>query len=61
MTNNSGKFVSTVSNIETEMSVEEIKQAIPSTPGISILQYVEEYFGRFWWLWIVIILILKKK
>ena len=61
MTNNSGKFVSTVSNIETEMSVEEIQQAIPATPGISILQYVEEYFGRFWWLWIVIILILKKK
>lgn len=61
MTNNSGKFVSTVSNIETEMSVEEIKQAIPATPGFSILQYVEEYFGRFWWLWIVIILILKKK
>lgn len=61
MTNNSGKFVSTVSNIETELSVEEIKQAIPATPGVSILQYVEEYFGRFWWLWIVIILILKKK
>lgn len=61
MTNNSGKFVSTVSNIETEMSVEEIKQAIPATPKVSIIQYIEEYFGKYWWLWIVLILIIKKK
>ncbi len=61
MTNNSGKFVSTVSNIETEMSVEEIQQSIPATPGSSILQYIEEYFGRYWWMWIVLILILKNK
>lgn len=61
MTNNSGKFISAVSNIETEMSVETMSQAIPATPGVSILQYIEEYFGRYWWLWIVLILILKNR
>lgn len=59
MTNNSGKFISTVSNKETEITLEAMTKAIPSAPGSSILQYVEEYFGRYWWLWLVLILIIK--
>lgn len=62
MTNNSGKFISTVSNKEPEMTMDAMTKAIPPAPGSSILQYVEEYFGRYWWLWIILlILILKTK
>lgn len=59
MTNHSGKFISTVSQKETETTLEEMTKAIPAAPGTSILQYVEEYFGRYWWLWLVLILIIK--
>lgn len=61
MTNNSGKFVSapSVSNLETVMSVEEMSQHIPSAPG-SLRQTIEEYFGRFWWVWVLLLIIILK-
>lgn len=61
MTNNSGKFVSTVSNKETELAVTEIAAQIPATPGNTFMQHVEEYFGRYWWLWLALLLIVKFK
>ena len=59
MTNNSGKFVSTVSNKETEMTSADITAAIPPAPKLGVLQYVEEYFGKYWWAWLILLLILK--
>lgn len=61
MTNNSGKFVSTISNKEDNTSVGEISTQIPPVPKVGILQYVEEYFGRYWWVWIILLLIIKIK
>lgn len=62
MTNNSGKFVSapSVSNIETVMSVEEMSQHIPPVPCSTIRQTIEEYFGRFWWVWVLLLIIILK-
>lgn len=61
MTNNSGKFisVSTVSNMETEMPVKEISNMIPPVPKASFLDTVEEYFGKLWWVWIILIITIK--
>ena len=59
MTNNSGKFISKVSNIETEMTATELSPLIPPSPKLSLLQSVEEYFGRYWWMWIILLLIIK--
>lgn len=59
MTNNSGKFISEVSNIETEMTATELSPLIPETPKLTLLQSVEEYFGKFWWVWIILLLIIK--
>lgn len=59
MTNNSGLFVSTVSNIETETTVQDISSLIPPAPSVSVLQRVEEYFGKYWWAWIILLLIIK--
>lgn len=59
MTNYSGKFVSTVSNKETEMTSADITAAIPPAPKLGVLQYVEEYFGKYWWVWLILLLILK--
>lgn len=59
MTNNSGKFVSRVSKKETVTDVSEISKMIPPAPGVSILDRVQEYFGKYWWLWIVLLLIIK--
>ena len=59
MTNNSGKFVSTISNKEDNTSVGEISTQIPPAPSVSVLQRVEEYFGKYWWAWIILLLIIK--
>lgn len=61
MTNNSGKFISAVSNKETDTSVGEISTQIPPAPKVGILQHVEECFGRYWWVWIILLLIIKRK
>lgn len=58
MTNKSGKFRSPVSHIETETSVTELSQKIPPAPH-TFLQSVECYFGKYWWLWIILLLIIK--
>ena len=63
LTNNSGKFSSPTSNY----GGEDFKaQDLPSAPsgGRSVShigQFLEEYFGRFWWLWILIFIITKNK
>ena len=59
MTNNSGLFTSTVSNIETDTTVQDISSQIPPVPDVSVLQRVEEYFGKYWWAWIILLLIIK--
>lgn len=60
MTNNSGKFVSTVSNKET--TVQEMTAVIPATPGSTVMDRIEEYFGSYWWAWIIaLVIILKSK
>jgi hypothetical protein len=61
MTNNSGKFVSQVSNMETEMTATELSSLVPETPKVTLRQSIEEYFGKFWWIWLVILLIIKIK
>ncbi|MEE1288470.1 MAG: hypothetical protein UHK44_07720 [Bacteroidaceae bacterium] len=58
MTNNSGKFVSTVSNKET--TVQEMTAVIPAAPGSTVMDRIEEYFGRYWWAWIIALLIIIK-
>lgn len=59
MTNNSGKFISQVSNMETEMTATELSPLVPETPKVTLLQSVEEYFGKFWWMWLIILLLIK--
>lgn len=60
MTNHSGKFVSVVSNKETEaVSAAELSQKIPPAPGVSVLQRVERCFGKYWWVWIILLITLK--
>ena len=59
MTNLSGKFETPVSNIETETTVQDISKQIPPAPSVSVLQRVEEYFGKCWWAWIILLLIIK--
>ena len=62
MTNNSGKFVSTVSAKETETTVQEMTSVIPAAPGSTVMDRVEEYFGRYWWAWLIaLVIILKSK
>lgn len=61
MTNHSGKFVSTVSNKESDMTSAAMAAVIPDTPSVSVLQRVEEYFGKYWWLWIILLIIIKNK
>lgn len=62
MTNNSGKFVSTVSEKETETTIEEMTAVIPAAPDATVMERVEEYFGRYWWAWIIaLVIILKSK
>ena len=62
MTNNSGKFVSTVSEKTVETTVEEMSAVIPAAPGSAVMERVEEYFGRYWWAWIIaLVIILKSK
>lgn len=62
MTNKSGKFVSTVSEKETETTIEEMTTLIPAAPGATVMERVEEYFGRYWWVWIIaLVIILKSK
>lgn len=61
MTNNSGKFITQISNIETEMTAAELSPLIPEAPKVTLLQSVEEYFGKFWWIWLALILLLMIK
>ena len=58
MTNNSGKFITQISNIETEMTATELSPLIPEAPKVTLLQTVEDYFGKFWWIWMALILLL---
>ena len=60
MTNNSGKFVSTVSTKETETTVQEMTSVIPAAPGTALMDRVEEYFGRYWWAWLIALVIIRK-
>lgn len=61
MTNNSGKFISQVSNVETEMTATDIAPKVPETPKVSLLHSVEEYLGKFWWVWLFISLLIVKR
>ena len=62
MTNNSGKFVSTVSEKETETTIEEMTAVIPAAPCATVMDRIEEYFGRYWWAWLIaLVIILKSK
>lgn len=63
LTNNSGKFSSPTSNYGGEgFNAQELPPA-PSVgrSGIHIGQFLEEYFGRFWWLWIIVLIIIKNR
>lgn len=60
MTNNSGKFITQISNIETEMTATELSPLIPEAPKVTLLQTVEDYFGKFWWIWLLILLVMIK-
>lgn len=60
MTNNSGKFVSMVSNKEPEMTSAEIKDLVPAAP-LTIKDRIEEYFGRYWWVWIILLIVIINK
>lgn len=60
MTNNSGKFITQISNIETEMTAEELSSFIPAAPKVTLLQRAEEYFGKLWWAWLVLIVLIIK-
>lgn len=69
----SGKFTSkqkysTFVPEDANENVSELLQQIPPLPtskgnssSNQISSFLEEYFGRFWWLWIVVLLILKIK
>lgn len=61
MTNNSGKFITQISNIETEMTATEMSPLIPDAPKVTLLQTVEDYFGKFWWMWLLILLVMIKR
>jgi hypothetical protein len=61
MTNNSGKFISTVSNKETETTAADITTAIPPAPKLGLIHYIEEYFGKYWWAWLILLIIIKNK
>ncbi len=61
MTNNSGKFITQISNIETEMTATEMSPLIPEAPKVTLLQTVEDYFGKFWWMWLLILLVMIKR
>lgn len=60
MTNNSGKFNHHVSNKETETTAEELSSFIPAAPKVTLLQRAEEYFGKLWWAWLVLIVLIIK-
>ena len=45
--------------METEMTATELSPLVPETPKVTLLQSVEEYFGKFWWIWIIILLLIK--
>ena len=67
----SGKFASPISNYVGEAEdkiADKIAAVIPPVPAQNkgkednpIVLFLNEYFGRFWWLWIVLLLILKIK
>lgn len=61
MTNNSGKFITQISNLETEMTATEMSPLIPEAPKVTLLQTVEDYFGKFWWMWLLILLVMIKR
>lgn len=61
MTNNSGKFITQISNIETELTATELSPLIPDAPKVTLLQTVEDYFGKFWWMWLLILLVIIKR
>ena len=61
MTNNSGKFITQISNIETEMTATELSPLIPDAPKVTLIQTVEDYFGKFWWMWLLILLVIIKR
>lgn len=58
MTNNSGKFITQISNIETELTATELSPLIPDAPKVTLIQSIEEYCGKLWYIWLLLILIL---
>ncbi len=70
MLGTSGKFkskkpVSTFVGDEKVNDNKSIAKQIPSLPvsqnANPIASFLTEYFGRFWWLWIVVLITLKAK
>lgn len=65
MTNNSGKFASSTSNYVGEAgNLKDVSMKIPQAPaasGSAITQFIEEYFGKYWWVWLIVVLIILKK
>ena len=71
MTGVSGKFIPTrkvSAYTATDTNAEKVALKVPSAPSITprkksntISLFLEEYFGRFWWMWIIVILMLKTK
>ncbi|MBO5847845.1 MAG: hypothetical protein J6R17_01360 [Bacteroidales bacterium] len=60
ISNNSGKFSSPMSNYVGEGTTPKLPTApMSSTSGIG--QFIEEYFGRFWWVWLIVFIIIKNK
>lgn len=68
----SGKFVpkrkvSTFVNNAEPTDVATIASKVPPVPTASkkscnnIAVFLEEYFGKFWWLWIIVLITLKSK
>lgn len=65
----SGKFKAKkpVSTFVGDAPVEnkDIARHIPSLPAVQngnpIALFLTEYFGRFWWLWIIVLITLKSK
>jgi len=61
ISNNSGKFSSPTSNFVGEGKTPELPLAPTGNATSSIGQFIEEYFGRFWWVWLIVLVIIKNK
>lgn len=63
MYNVSGKFSSPKSHFNGEENIEGLADQIPPTPVSRredknpVVEFVTEYFGRFWWLWLILLIL----